>query len=40
MEEAIKKVEEEDREDELRQEVILLWNKIENQFDSHRKSKR
>ena len=40
MDEAIDKIEEDGREEELRQEVILLWNKIELQFDSHRKSKR
>jgi len=37
---AIDKIEEDGREEELRQEVILLWNKIELQFDSHRKPKR
>jgi len=37
---AIRKIEEEDREEELRQEVILLWNKIEMEFNSVRKSKR
>jgi len=40
MEISIKKIEEDDREEELKQEVILLWNKIEREFDSHRKSKR
>lgn len=37
---AVAKVEEDGREEELRQEVILLWNKIESQFDSQRKPKR
>jgi hypothetical protein len=40
MEESIAKVEEDGREGELREEVIQLWNKIERQFDSHRKPKR
>jgi recombination protein RecA len=40
MDEAILKIEEDEREEELRQEVIQLWNKIESQFNSHRKSKR
>lgn len=39
MDEAIKKVEEQGREEELRQDVILLWNKIERSFDSERKPK-
>jgi len=40
MEDAITKIEEEGMEEQLRQEVILLWNKIESQFNSQRKSKR
>lgn len=40
LEDAIRKVEDEGREEELRQEVILLWNKLEMQFDSNRKPKR
>jgi hypothetical protein len=32
-------IEEQGREEALRQEVILLWNKIESQFDSNRKPK-
>lgn len=40
IDESIAKIENEGREEELRQEVILLWNRIESQFDSHRKPKR
>lgn len=40
LDDAIRKVEDEGREEELRQEVILLWNKLESQFDSNRKPKR
>ena len=40
LEDAIAKIEEEERQEELRQEVILLWNRIESHFDSKRKSKR
>jgi len=40
MDASIAKIEEDGREEELRQEVILLWDKIELQFDSHRKPKR
>lgn len=40
LEDAIMKVERDHREEALRQEVILLWNKIESAFDSHRKPKR
>lgn len=39
MEESIKMIEEGGWEDRLKQEVILLWNKIESQFDSNRKPK-
>jgi len=40
IEAAIEKIEGENREEELRQEVILLWNRIEHQFESQRKPKR
>jgi hypothetical protein len=40
IEEAIEKIEDEGWEEKLRQDVILLWNKIELQFDSNRKPKR
>jgi recombination protein RecA len=40
MDESIKMIEDQGYEERLRQEVILLWNKIELQFDSHRKPKR
>jgi recombination protein RecA len=40
MDVSIQMVEDEGLEESLRQEVILLWNKIEMQFDSHRKPKR
>ena len=40
MEEAINIIEAEEAEEVLRQEVILLWNKIERQFNSNRKPKR
>ena len=40
LEDSIKQVEEEGLEEALKQEVILLWNKIERQFDSHRKPKK
>ena len=40
MDDAIAKVEEDQREEELRQEVILLWNKIELNFASQRVPKR
>lgn len=39
LENSIAIIEKENRENELREEVILLWNKIERQFDSNRKSK-
>lgn len=39
IEASIKMIEEQGREEALRQEVILLWNKIESQFDSNRKPK-
>lgn len=39
IEKSIKMIEDAEREEELRQEVILLWNKIETQFDSDRKPK-
>jgi protein RecA len=40
MDESIVMIEDNDWEERLRQEVILLWNKIELQFSSHRKPKR
>ena len=40
LEDSIKQVEEEGLEEALKQEVILLWNKIERSFDSHRKPKK
>lgn len=40
LEDAIRRVEDEDRVEQLKQQVILLWNKIESQFDSNRKPKR
>jgi recombination protein RecA len=40
MDESIRMIEEGGAEERLRQEVILLWNKIERQFDSQRKPKR
>lgn len=39
MEDAIQAIEKDGREEELRQEVILLWNKIQSNFKSERKSK-
>jgi recombination protein RecA len=40
MDESIAIIEKEGREEELRQEVIMLWDRIEFQFNSHRKPKR
>jgi len=40
MNNAIEQIEEKGWEERLRQEVILLWNKIERSFDSNRKKKR
>lgn len=40
MDEAIEKIEEQDREDELREEVIQLWHTIENKFKQERKKKK
>lgn len=40
LDKAIIQVEEQGLEEALRQEVILLWNKIESQFDSNRKPKK
>ena len=40
MDVSIQMIEDEGLEESLRQEVILLWNKIEMQFDSNRKPKR
>lgn len=39
LEDAIKKIEDNGQEEVLRQEVIVLWNKLESQFDSNRKTK-
>lgn len=38
--ESIQIIEENKQEEQLRQEVILLWNEIESKFDSQRKPKR
>lgn len=40
MDKSISIIEESGREEELRQEVILLWNKIDSQFASQRKPRR
>ncbi len=40
MDESIRMVEDDNMEDRLRQEVIILWNKIEREFDSNRKPRR
>jgi protein RecA len=40
MDDSIRIIEDSGREEELKQEVILLWNKIEFQFNSNRKPRR
>lgn len=40
LDKSIRLVEEQDREKELREEVIMLWNQIQTHFDSKRKIKR